>query len=426
MNEHGFFVGIDWAAEEHEVCVVDATGSIVGQKSFEHSGEGLASLCTWLHEFAGGADDALRVGIEVPHGAVVETLLERCISVFAINPKQLDRFRDRFSVAGSKNDRLDARVLADSLRTDSHCFRRVEASQSELIELREWSRLAETLKQEHTRLSNRIREQLRRYYPQMTEVLGGDVGSDFALDLWEKLPTPAKTKGIHTVTVARLLKQHRIRRINAADLLGVLRQRALEVCAGTVDAAQGHIRVMADLLRVVNRQLAIAHKRIDALFQAMAEQKDDEHSRPSDVEIIASFPGVGRIVLAILLSEAPLAVKERDYRALRALSGVAPVTRQSGKSRVVIMRRACHPRLRNALHYWSQIAAQHDPVSGAKYAALRAKGHKHARALRTIGDRLLKVVCKMLSEGTLFDPGHSTRPTSALPQSGALSIAKTT
>jgi transposase len=353
----------------------------------------------------------------------VETLLERCIAVFAINPKQLDRFRDRFSVAGSKNDRLDARVLADSLRTDPHRFRRVEACQAELIELREWSRLAETLKQEHTRLSNRIREQLRRYYPQMSKVTEGDVGSGFALDLWEKLPSPAKSKGIHTVTIARLLKRHRIRRISAADLLGVLRQPALEVCAGTVDAAQGHIRVMAALLRVVNHQLAGAHQRIDALCEAMAQPVDGA-SEPSDVQIIASFPGVGRIVLAILLSEASQAVKERDYRALRALSGVAPVTRQSGKSSVVTMRRACHPRLRNALHYWSQIAAQHDPASSAKYAALRARGHKHARALRTIGDRLLNVVCKMLSERTLFDPKRCPARAPALLQSKPLQIKK--
>ena len=143
-----------------------------------HTGEGIAGLCGWLHELSGGHPASVHVAIEVPHGAVVEMLLERDVQVYAINPKQLDRFRDRFSASGAKDDRRDARVLADSLRTDGRSFRQVQVQSPQVIELREWSRMAEELQQDRNRLTNRIREQLRRYYPQMVELGKGNNGKD--------------------------------------------------------------------------------------------------------------------------------------------------------------------------------------------------------------------------------------------------------
>ena len=65
---------------------------------------------------------------------------------------------------------------------------------------------------------------------------------------------------------------------------------------------------------------------------------------------------------------------------------------------------ACNPRLQNALYHWARVAVQHDPRSRAKYAALRLRGHGHARALRSVGDRLLNVACAMLRNGTQFNP----------------------
>lgn len=106
------------------------------------------------------------VAIEVPHGPVVEALMDRGFTVYAINPKQLDRFRDRFSPSGAKDDRRDALVLASSLRTDRHCFRKLEPLEPVIVELREWSRMADELKDERNRLTNRVRQQLWRYYPQ--------------------------------------------------------------------------------------------------------------------------------------------------------------------------------------------------------------------------------------------------------------------
>jgi Transposase len=118
-----------------------------------------------------GIASAVAVAVEVPHGPVVDVLLERGFIVHAINPKQLDRLRDRFSIAGAKDDRRDAYVSADGLRTDRHLFRRLQIADPRLIELRAWSRLAEELQEERVRLSDRFHQQLWRYYPEMLKLL---------------------------------------------------------------------------------------------------------------------------------------------------------------------------------------------------------------------------------------------------------------
>ena len=121
-----------------------------------------------------------------------------------------------------------------------------------------------------------------------------------------------------------------------------------------------------------------------------------------DVVILRSMPGLGRIILAVLLAEVWQPLRRRDYHALRSLSGVAPVTRRSGKTSVVVRRYACNKRLANALYHWARLATQHDALSRRRYAALRQRGHSHGRALRTVADRLLSVACTLLEQQTLF------------------------
>ena len=121
-----WFVGIDWGSQQHQVCVLDRDRRLVGARSVDHDGASLAWLAAWLWSVSAGQPQRVAVAIEVPRGAIVEGLLERGFHVFALNPKQLDRFRDRHSVAGAKDDRRDAFVLADAVRTDQPSFRRLQ------------------------------------------------------------------------------------------------------------------------------------------------------------------------------------------------------------------------------------------------------------------------------------------------------------
>ena len=216
-----WFAAVDWGSAQHQACVLDSGGAVVGERAFPHGGAGLAALCDWLVSIAGDAG-AVAVAIEVPHGPVVDALLDRGFAVHAINPKRLDGLRDRFSVAGAKDDRRDARVAAAGLRTDPHLFRPVQASDPAVVELREWSRLAEELQRERVRLGNRVRQQLWRYYPQLLE-LAEDVAAEWVLELWALAPTPAKAARLREATIATLLRQHRIRRVDAETVLSILR-----------------------------------------------------------------------------------------------------------------------------------------------------------------------------------------------------------
>src|SRR5438067_635460 len=170
-----WYVGFDWAVQKHRACLLDAEGKRVVERDVEHNGVGLAGLCSWLIEKTGARAHEIAVAIEAPRGPVVEVLLERGFQVFAINPKQLDRFRDRFSMSGAKDDSRDAEVLGHSLRTDPQAYRRLTMDDPLVIELREWSRIYEELKQEQIRLTNRMRDQLWRYYPQAGEL--GDIAA---------------------------------------------------------------------------------------------------------------------------------------------------------------------------------------------------------------------------------------------------------
>ena len=363
-----WFAGVDWGSQKHQACVLDAVGKVLGERAFEHGGQGLAEMADWLLSFAAGeAGEVGEVGvaIETPRGPVVESLMERGFAVHSMNPKQLDRFRDRFSPAGAKDDRRDARVLASALRTDPHCLRQLEPTDPKVIELREWSRLREDLTRERTRLANRMREQLWRYYPQFLAAIDDVVATPWALDLWRRLPTPTAAQRVREATLARVLKQHCIRRIDAATLRGRLRAPAIRVAPGTAEAAAAHIRLVTERLALVNRQLAHARSQLDLLVRQFAEAAPAEDpnasaetdpgpsKEPADAAILLSLPGIGTGVLATLLAESSDAVRRRDYHALRCLCGVAPVTRRSGKSLIVSRRLAAHDRLRDAAYHWA-------------------------------------------------------------------------
>ncbi|TIP83626.1 MAG: IS110 family transposase [Mesorhizobium sp.] len=409
------FVGVDWASATHYAYALDADGRKLGHRSFPHSGEGLAELANWIRSTTGHDPDPLAIGIEVPHGPVVEGLMDAGFLVHAINPKQLDRLRDRFTMAGAKDDRLDAFVLADALRTDRKLYRFLEPMHPTVIELREWSRMTEDLSAERNRLANRFRHQCWRYYPQVLE-LAEDCSRAWVLDLWELIPTPAKARTVRAATVAKQLKQSKVKKWTAETLLAQLRRTPIVVAAGIAKACVAHCKLILARLRLVMDQAKNAMKQLERLCSAVAELPPPTESVGEQCrapEILRSMPGVGPIVLAALLSEGHDAIMRRDAQALRALAGVVPVTRRTGKQYLVVMRQACPHRLRTAVYHWARVAVLHDFHSRDRYSALRKRGHSHARALRSVGSRLIGVACAMLQTGELFDGDRTPQAATA-------------
>jgi len=401
------FVGIDWGSQQHQVYVLDRDRRRMGERVVDHDGASLAQLVPWLWGLSAGQPQRVAVAIEVPRGAIVEGLVERGFHVFAINPKQLDRFRDRHSVAGAKDDRRDAFVLADSLRTDQPSFRRLQLDEPQLLLLRELSRAEETLLEEFRRSANRLRDQLHRFYPQMLQLCSG-ADEPWLWDLIDLVPTPAHAALLSEAQVQRVLKAHRIRRVTGTEVLTCLQTQALPVAPGAAEAAQAHCQLLLPCLRVLAEQLQACSQQVSALLSTLAEERG-EGEGPSDVAIVLSLPGVGRKITAWLFAEAAQPLAERDYQVLRTHGGVAPVTKQSGKRRVVVMRRGCNPRLRNALYHMARVAMQRDAHFNSVYAALRAKGQRHGQALRSIGNRLLRILMAMLRHRTCYDASRIHR-----------------
>lgn len=427
-----WFAGVDWGSEQHEICVVDAKGERVAQARVDHSAAGLAELVAVLASVSGDRLDQVAVAIEQPRGPIVETLLEHQIAVFAINPKQTDRLRDQHSMGGAKDDRLDAFVIADALRTSRRLFRRLVLDAPKILALREWTRMHDELTTEKVRLSNRLREQMHRYYPQVLKLSEG-ADDAWVWDLLMRAPLPAQAQGLRPATITAILRAHRIRRIRADQVLAILREPALTVAPGAAQAASEHVHMLVPRLRLVHEQVRQCVHRLDELLgdpdldepsseggsgqdrlapPANPEASEDTEDprrpsppRPTDAAILSSIPGAGRIVTATLLSEAASALRQRDLMALRTRCGTAPVTRKTGKQKRghVHMRYACQTRLRDAVRHWSANHIQHDLRGRRHYDALRTCGHDHERALRGVADRLLSLLVAMLRDRTEYD-----------------------
>ena len=184
-------------------------------------------------------------------------------------------------------------------------------------------------------------QQLWRYYPQFLDAVDDDVAAPWVLDLWRRLPTPRAARRVREVTLTRVLKQHRIRRISASTLRDRLRAPAVKLAPGAAEAAVAHVRLVAERLALVNRQLDHAHRELGRLVDQLtgaapaddpSASTEDEPSSPEprDAAILLSLPGIGTEVLAALLAEGGDAVRRRDFGALRCLCGVAPVDKSGG------------------------------------------------------------------------------------------------
>jgi transposase len=429
VAEFDWFVGIDWGTAHHVVQMSDASGTPVRDWRVEHSTAGLERLLAQVLEVSGGPLERVAVGIETPRGALVDLLVERGAAVFAVNPKQLDRFRDRFSVAGAKDDRLDALVLCSAVRTDRPRFRRVALDAPVVIRIRELTRARDVLEEEFLALTNRLRELVHRIAPQWL-ALSANADDVWFWQLLTLAATPTLGRELRRGKLERLLQTYRIRRVSVDAVLDALHTPPVPVAPGTVEAVTAHIALLVPRVALVHDQRQACERALaaalDALTPPPSPSLDDSGQAPppsaatattatpadpGDVAIIRSLPGVGVVVTSGLLANAGPLLAWRDAASLRAAMGVAPVRRQTGKQTrgTVSMRYACNQRLRNIAYYWAFASTRFDAAARDYYAALRARGHSHGRALRSVADRWIRILMAMLRTRTLYDPTHFAR-----------------
>ena len=405
------FVGIDWGSKVHAVCVLDDQGKKLLEQEVQHHGDDVHAFIAKLRDLAGNDMSNVSAAMEAPRGVMVEALLETGANVYSLNPKQLDRFRDRYSVSGAKDDDLDAFVLAASLRTDGKLYRPISIPDAELMKLSAWCRSYEVATQQVLSLANQLGEQLRRYYPQLL-ALGDWHDEPWLWLLFKAAPTPERAAKLTLSKVDNILKAKRIRRVAAKQVRQQLQQTPLPVAAGVADAAALQVSMILPMLEAAHEQRSECSRQMKKLLESFSKENDSPENMHRDAALLLSLPGIGVHNGAVMLTEARVTLQARDYQALRRLAGVAPVSQRTGgkaKHPKVQRRQACNHRLREAFYHCGRTALQRDPRTQQHYRELRARGQTHGRAVRGVLDRLLKVLVAVLRDDRPYDPAK--RPT---------------
>ena len=387
-----FFVGIDWASEQHAVCVVEAAGSIRWQARIAHSNTGLRELVKRLRAWQRRGPFA--IAIERPSGVLVDTLVEAGFVVIPIHPNVLKASRPRYSSTGAKDDPGDAFILVDLLRTDHHRFRPLQPLTDETRALRALVRGREELVVHRVALANQLRAHLERFWPGAAAMFA-EIDSPIALAFLARYPTPHRAARLTAKGVAAfLVRQDYSGRRPAADLLSRLRAAAVS-CTGDGDAQASAVVVRA-VVAVLTPLVAQIRALDAAVAGALAQHPDGV--------IVQSFPRAGIITAAKIVAELGddrARFASADHVAAEA--GVAPVTRASGKHRGVAFRWTCNKRLRQALTTFADNSRHASEWAAGVYARARTRGCRHPHAVRILARAWTRVLWRCWQAHERYD-----------------------
>lgn len=408
------FAGFDFASKEHQVVVVDRQGQVVVNLRFDDEAAGWSKLRQTLDGLrgaggssavgggqsgVGGAGGAVvGVAIETSSGAVVERLLAMPVTVYPMNPKAAERYRDRKAPSGVKDDQRDAFSFADALRTDGHGWRALKPLDPLTQELRLLCRDEIALIEQRTALVLQLKAALHEYFPAALEAFD-DWTLPAAWVFIEQFPTPAELVKAGKRRWEKFLHVHQLYRPQTYEKRLAIFARA-DQFAGTapITKAKSLLAVsLARMLRILETQLQHYRDRILDLF--------NQHP---DRDLFGSLPGAGEKLAPRLLAECD-DPRFDSPQALQCHAGTAPVTKKSGKSCFVLLRQACNKILRATVHLWANCSRDSCAWAEVYYQQKRKQGKSHAAALRCLGQRWLKILHAMIQHRKPYDEALHTR-----------------
>jgi transposase len=404
------FVGDDWAEDHHDVELMDAAGRVLARRRLP---EGVAGMAR-LHELIGqqlgqDADEAeVIIGIETDRGPWAAALVAAGYTVYAVNPLQASRYRERHGVSGAKSDRGDAHMLTDMVRTDSHQLRAVAGDSPDAGAVKVVARTHKTLIWERTRQVQRLRHQLREYYPAALEAFA-DLDAPDALELLGKAPDPARAAKLTRAQVSAALKRAHRRNITdrATAILAALRSAQLGQPPAVTAAYAATVRSLIAVIAVLNEQV-----------RALESQVEADFGRHPDAEIYLSQPGLGPVLGARVLGEfGDDPHRYASGKARKNYAATSPITRASGKKKTVAARFIRNDRLTDALMAQAFAALTASPGARALYDAERARGTGHNAALRKLANRLVGILHGCLKTRTTYDEATAWPQQENIPQS---------
>ncbi len=390
------FAGIDWASEEHAVCVNDADGRMVEGRRYRHDERGIRALCARLLELC-----VELVAVERPDGLLIERLLDVGLSVIAIHPNQVAAMRPRFSNAGGKSDSFDAFVLAELARTDSHRFWILVPDSDQTKAIRALTRAREDLVAHRVALANELRAQLECFWPAAAQVFF-DIDSPIALVFIKRYPAPADARGLGEQRLARFLARHGYSgRRTPRELLTRLRGSA----DGRADALEAEARRQVVLALVAALEPVVA--RITELTSEIRGALHD-HTDGDTFRSLFRDPKSAITAATMLAEIGDCRERYPTIAALTADAGQAPVAVESGKSKRARFRWACDHRLRNAIGTLADTSRHHNPWAADIYQRARARGCTHPHAIRILGRAWCGVIWRIWQDQTAYDPSQHT------------------
>lgn len=384
------FAGIDWGGSFHQLCLIDADGNTLLQKRFDHTVEGLNNLCDALAT----PDGMVRAAIERGEGLLVERLLSLGLDLFCVSPKISARARERYRLASKKSDSFDAFVLADTLRHEHAYWRPLNLASDTLMQLRSVIRDRERVVWNQRNLENQLRSTMEAYNPAVLHLFSS-LDRDISLEFIRRYSLPEQAARVGVKRMERFVKaQHYSGRTPSETLLERLKPHLLSASPGTNHGKAFTAIRFAEQLALLNAHLRDYDAEIDRLL-----------SLHPDTRIFTSFPGIGPVTAATLLAGmGEDRARFPSAAALLAETGLAPVTRASGRTHQVRFRYAANKRMRHAIAWWVFVAVREDPHwSGILYETARAAGQGHHRALRGIAARWVRVLWKCWHEGIDYD-----------------------
>jgi transposase len=381
--------GIDWASADHAVAIVDAAGVQCDRFSVEHRAADLRRLVNRLRR-AG----VVEVAIERPDGPVVDALIEAGLVVFVIAPNQIKNLRSRYGQAGNKDDRFDAYVLADVLRTDRARLRPLTRDSEQTITLRMTVRARQDLVTTRVAVANQLRAHLQITLPGVIDLFR-DIDSNITLAFLRRFPNQDKADWLSPARLERWLRGVAHNHIRNLDRLWAHLNGAPRGTTGQQAVARGNITM------ALVATLTALRAQIDALDKEIAEQL----ATHPDAAIFTSLPRSGTVRAARLLAEIGDARgRYPTPESLVCLAGAAPSTRQSGKVKVVAFRWAVDKQLRGAVIDFAGDSHHASPWAADLYAKARARNHDHPHAVRILARAWLHVIWRCWQDNVPYDP----------------------
>jgi transposase len=391
-----YYLGVDWSDEFHQVWASDPEGKKVIEKKVLENVDGLSEFGRWLDESRAQGME-LWAAIEKPAGRIVDFLLDHGVVVYPVNPKALDRVRDRFRMSQSKSDSFDAYVLAEFLRTDHGHLRALEPSSEQAQELKLLTRDHHRLVRHKTRIHNLLDRTLKEYYPRPLEVFA-DLESKIALDFLTQYPTPEALSNLNRRQWNRFAKRdHHLGEARCKELWDKLNQPQLGIPPHVVRAKAQLLVVLVAQLRSLSQAVESYSERVQSFFASMPAS-----------ELLHSLPGgKSGTILPMLWAELGDAKSRwQSFRHLQAEAGGVPVTKSSGKSHVVLFRYACNKLLRYASYWFSFVSLNRSEWANKYYRDQRARGKSHHQALRALAAKWLKIIFVMWRDHKPYDENY--------------------